>query len=80
MHTVISTPLFTVTYVGRLLNNVAILWSAYHRETRPLPRCNMDDVYTLMTDLSQSVLGLLSFIVAIESLTRFQLTLVWSDS
>ena len=36
----------------------------YHRKTRPLPQCNTDDIYTPMMDLSQSVLGLLSFVVA----------------
>ena len=35
-----------------------------HRKTRSLPQCKTDDVYSPMTDLSQSILGSLSFVVA----------------
>ena len=41
------------------------MWECISQENKAFTMVHTNDVYTLMTDLSQSVLGLLSFIVAI---------------
>ena len=51
-----------VTRCTRVYLNMDLSGSNHgnHKETRPLPWCNTDKVYSPMTDLSQSVLGFLS--------------------